>query len=154
VSRFWRCCTVAVQRSIGPKTRTPRSRCQADRDVVKSDFGSAYGIAQSTFAVVRRRPCCAQNAVNVFVSYHRIPPLFVDFAISFAINDGERRTRCEGFRTLFRIAALPLLSRFYCYAICTKRWKRTWLRLIHLNGVSERGNSHRFLLMDKLIAIA
>ena len=48
--------------------------------------GSAYGIEQSDFAVVRQRPCRAQNARNVFVSYHRTPSLFIDFAISFAIN--------------------------------------------------------------------
>jgi hypothetical protein len=54
--------------------------------------GSAYGIAQPVFAVVRPRLYCAQNACSVFVSYHRIPSLFVDFAISFAINHGERRT--------------------------------------------------------------
>ena len=53
---------------------------------------SAYGIAQSAFAGVRRRPCCAQNALNMFVSYHLTPSLFIDFAISFAINDGESRT--------------------------------------------------------------
>jgi hypothetical protein len=53
---------------------------------------SAYGIAQSVFAVVGSRLCCAQNACNMFVSYHRTPSLFVDFAISFAINDGGSRT--------------------------------------------------------------
>jgi hypothetical protein len=53
-------------------------------------YGSAYGIEQSAFAAVRQRPCCAQNARNVFVSYHRTPLLFVDFAISFAINGGGR----------------------------------------------------------------
>ena len=59
--------------------------------------GSAYGIAQSTFAGVRPRLCRAQNAVYMFVLYHRTPSLFVDFAISFAINAGDNRILGEGF---------------------------------------------------------
>ncbi len=49
--------------------------------------GSAYGIAQSAFAGVRQCLCRAQNARPMSVSYHRTPSLFIDFAISFAINN-------------------------------------------------------------------
>lgn len=68
---------------------------------MKIDFGSAYGIAQRAFAGVRPRLCRAQNALSLFVSYHRTPSLFVDFAISFAINVGGVELEARAFEPLF-----------------------------------------------------
>jgi hypothetical protein len=49
----------------------PQTVCIQAWDVYTN--GSAYGIEQSVFAVVRPRLFCAQNAFNMFVSYHRTP---------------------------------------------------------------------------------
>jgi hypothetical protein len=99
----WREISFAIELlSIGPdpKNRNTSSRLKSrlsQEGVRRFHANSAYGIAQSAFADVRQRPCRAQNARNVSVSYHRTPWLFIDFAISFAINHRVSRPLSEGF---------------------------------------------------------
>ena len=115
-------CYISWQR---PKTQTSHARIEGAWDIIKRADDSAYGILRSVFAGVRPRLCCAQNALNMFVSYHLTPSLFIDFAISFAINHRVSWTLSEGFWALFGL----LLSRTFRAAGATsfgvKRWRRT-----------------------------
>jgi hypothetical protein len=66
--------------------RTPRSRIEADRDVVNLKNGSAYGKRSGLFAGVLRRPPRASFLGSAFAAYRQYSLFFAGVAVRVAVQ--------------------------------------------------------------------